>query len=250
MATDTPCAAANTDLRIRRSRGLDGVLERDGIFNDNRHARTQPSDEQSRGLPRARPPQQALRRGQLMNDTSSETETLERLLIRTAMRDRAAFSRLYELTSARLFGLCVRMLRDRGEAEEVLQEAFISIWRRADGYDSTLASANTWLTTLVRNRAIDRLRQRREDTSSDPLGLEELPDESRGPAADAEASEDYRRLERCLGQLDTKYSRSVREAFFSGATYKELAIRCEVPLATMKSWIRRALLQLRTCLET
>ncbi len=185
-----------------------------------------------------------------MNHTSTETDTLEQLLSRTAMHDRAAFAELYRQTSPHLFGLCVRMLRDRGEAEEVLQEAFIAIWRRADGYNPALASAGTWLTTLVRNRAIDRLRQRRTDTHADPLELERLPDEGRGPAAHAEASEDYRRLERCLGQLDPKHSRSVREAFFTGATYKELAMRCQVPLATMKSWIRRALLQLRTCLET
>jgi RNA polymerase sigma factor (sigma-70 family) len=185
-----------------------------------------------------------------MNDTSTEIVTLEQLLARTAMRDRAAFAELYRRTAPRLFGLCVRMLRDRGAAEEVLQEAFIAIWRRADGYKPAVAGAGTWLTTLVRNRAIDRLRQRRPDTSTEALELERLPDEGRGPAARAEASEDYLRLERCLDQLDPQHSRSVREAFFTGATYNELAIRCQVPLATMKSWIRRALLQLRSCLET
>jgi len=185
-----------------------------------------------------------------MNDTPTDTETLEQLLARTALQDRAAFERLYQRTSSRLFGLCVRMMRDRGEAEEVLQEAFITVWHRAGTYNPTLASANTWLTTLVRNRIIDRLRQRRESTSTETLDLEHLPDEAQGPAAHAEASENAVRLERCLDQLDAKYSRSVREAFFTGATYKELAMRTQVPLATMKSWIRRALMQLRTCLET
>ncbi len=185
-----------------------------------------------------------------MNDTSTEADTLEQLLARTAMRDRAAFEQLYRRTSARLFGLCVRMMRERGEAEEVLQEAFISVWRRAGGYDPALAGANTWLTTLVRNRAIDRLRQRRGDARADPLDLERLAEEGAGPALHAEASEDYVRLRRCLDQLDAKSSHSVREAFFTGVTYKELAIRAQVPLATMKSWIRRALMQLRTCLET
>ncbi|MGC8517287.1 MAG: sigma-70 family RNA polymerase sigma factor [Steroidobacteraceae bacterium] len=185
-----------------------------------------------------------------MNDTPTDTETLEQLLARTAMRDRAAFERLYQRTSSRLFGLCVRMMRDRGEAEEVLQEAFITVWRRAEAYNPTLSSANTWLTTLVRNRIIDRLRQRHETTRAEAIDLEHLPDQTPGPAAHAEASEDYARLERCLGQLDAKYSRSVREAFFTGATYKELAVRTQVPLATLKSWIRRALMQLRTCLET
>ncbi len=188
--------------------------------------------------------------GQLMNDTSTEADTLEQLLGRTAMRDPVAFEQLYRRTSARLFGLCVRMMRERGEAEEVLQEAYIAVWRRAGGYDPARASANTWLTTLVRNRAIDRLRQRHEDPRADPLDLEHLPQEGPGPAVHAEASEDYARLRRCLDQLEGKYSRSVREAFFTGATYKELAMRAQVPLATLKSWIRRALMQLRTCLET
>jgi RNA polymerase sigma factor (sigma-70 family) len=185
-----------------------------------------------------------------MNDTSTETDTLEQLLVRVAMRDRAAFAQLYEQTAARLFGLCRRLMADRGEAEDVLQEAFVSVWRRADRYDPSLGSASTWLTAVVRNRAIDRLRQRREATNAEPLDFERLPDPSDGPAAHAMASADYLRLQRCLAQLEPKYSRSVRAAFFTGATYKELAERGQVPLATMKSWIRRALLQLRTCLET
>ncbi len=212
--------------------------------------RLSPTSRRSKSRPAARPTRQAPQRGQLMNDTCTDPETLEQLLARTAMRDRAAFERLYRRTSSRLFGLCVRMMRDQGEAEEALQEAFITVWRRAETYNPTLASANTWLTTLVRNRIIDRLRQRRESTSAEAIDLERLPDEAHGPAARAEASEDYVRLERCLAQLDVKYSRSVREAFFTGATYKELAMRTEVPLATLKSWIRRALMQLRTCLET
>ena len=185
-----------------------------------------------------------------MNDTSTETDTLEQLLVRTGMRDRAAFARLYQQTAPRLFGLCVRLLQERSEAEDVLQEAFVSVWRRANRYNPSLGGANTWLTAVVRNRAIDRLRQRRETTNADPLEFERVPDASHGPAAHAMASADYLRLERCLEQLDPKYSRAVRAAFFTGATYKELAERGQVPLATLKSWIRRALLQLRTCLET
>lgn len=185
-----------------------------------------------------------------MNDESTEAGLLEHLLVRTGEHDRTAFTELYRRAAPRLFGLCVRMMSERSEAEEVLQEAFISVWRRADRYDPTLSSASTWLTTLVRNRAIDRLRQRRPDTMAQPIDFDGLPGQGDGPLAHAEASEDYRRLERCLDTLDPKHSRSVREAFFTGATYKELAIRGQVPLATMKSWIRRALIQLRTCLET
>jgi len=185
-----------------------------------------------------------------MTPTSDEPAALALLLAQTAARDANAFADLYRRTSARLFGVALRMLRDRGEAEEVLQEVFTGVWRRAEVFDPALAGAMTWLVTLTRNKAIDRLRRRREATPGDPIDPDRLADESPGPAAQAEASLEYRRLQGCLDELDPEHRRSVREAFFSGATYNELAQRCRVPLGTMKSWIRRALIQLRTCLES
>jgi len=181
---------------------------------------------------------------------TASTDDLETLLARTAAHDQRAFAELYRRISGRLFGVCLRMLRDAGEAEEVLQEVFITVWRRAGGFDPRRAAAATWLVALTRNKAIDRLRQRRESAPADPIDLEQLADLRDGQPEQAEADQDYRRLLRCMEELDPKHRRSVREAFFSGATYMELAMRCQVPLGTMKSWIRRALLQLRTCLET
>ena len=185
-----------------------------------------------------------------MISTSDERAELARLLTQIAMRDAEAFADLYRRTSARLFGVALRMLRDRGEAEEVLQEVFTGVWRRAEVFDPALAGAMTWLVTLTRNKAIDRLRRRRDTTPEEAIDLDRLADERPGPAAEAEASLDYRRLQGCLDELDPKHRHSVRAAFFSGATYNELAQRCRVPLGTMKSWIRRALIQLRTCLES
>lgn len=185
-----------------------------------------------------------------MTPAASSSDTLEQLLTRTAAQDRHAFAELYRQTSARLFGVCWRMLRDREESEEVLQEVFTTVWRRAATFEPERAAALTWLVTLTRNRAIDRLRQRRERVMDDPIDLERMPDERAGPPAEAEASQDYVRLRDCLEQLESKQRSSVREAFFSGATYKELAERCQVPLPTMKSWIRRGLMQLRSCLES
>lgn len=179
-----------------------------------------------------------------------EQEALDRLLSQTAAGDQAAFAELYRCSSSRLFGVCLRMLRERGEAEEVLQEAWIAVWHRAAMFDASKASAITWLITLVRNKAIDRLRQRREQPMDDPALLDELVDDDPSPAVGAENTQEYRRLRECLDQLEPQQRRSVREAFFSGATYNELAARCKVPLGTMKSWIRRSLLQLRTCLDT
>lgn len=181
---------------------------------------------------------------------TADQETLDRLLSQAARGDQTAFAELYRRSSSRLFGVCLRMLRERGEAEEVLQEAWIAVWHRAATFDASRASAMTWLTTLTRNKAIDRLRQRREQSLDDPTLIEALVDEAPGPAAGAENSQAYRRLRDCLDQLEPQQRSSVREAFFSGATYNELAARCQVPLGTMKSWIRRSLLQLRTCLDS
>lgn len=185
-----------------------------------------------------------------MNEPLSEPGALERLLSRTAQGDSDAFAKLYERTSARLFGVCLRMLPDRSEAEEVLQEVFVTVWRRAREFDSERAAATTWLVTLARNKAIDRLRQQRARAPRGAIDFDTLADERPGPPANAEASQQYRRLRKCLDALDPKHRRSIREAFFNGDTYKELAERFQVPLGTMKSWIRRALAQLRTCLET
>ncbi|MEO5831389.1 MAG: sigma-70 family RNA polymerase sigma factor [Rhodanobacter sp.] len=124
------------------------------------------------------------------------------------------------------------------------------MWRRASSFDASKASAITWLVTLARNKAIDRLRQHREELMDDPSRLDEVVDEQPTPAADAQTSQEYQRLQRCLDELEPQQQSSVREAFFTGATYNELAARCKVPLGTMKSWIRRSLMQLRTCLDS
>jgi len=184
-----------------------------------------------------------------MNDRSDEPLALEHLLSRTGQGDASAFAELYERMATRLFGVCLRMLRDRNEAEEVLQEVFVAVWRRARDFDAARAAATTWLITLARNKAIDRLRHHRARVPLASIDLDTLGDERPGPPAAAEASQEFRRLQRCLDALDPKHRRSIREAFFSGNTYKELAERCQVPVGTMKSWIRRALAQLRTCLE-
>lgn len=179
---------------------------------------------------------------------TTEREELAELLAASSRQDQRAFAELYRRTSSRLFGVCVRMLRDRAEAEEVLQEVFISVWRRADTFDPGKASAITWLVTMARNRAIDRLRQHRETALDDSM-MFDLEDEGPSPAANAESSQERRRLEQCLDGLEPQQKSAIRAAFFSGATYNDLAARCRVPLGTMKSWIRRSLIRLRICLE-
>jgi RNA polymerase sigma-70 factor (ECF subfamily) len=180
--------------------------------------------------------------------TPEERDALARLLQQSAAQDRPAFAELYQRTSSKLFGVCLRMLRERGEAEDALQNVYLSVWRRAGSFDPARAAAMTWLITLARNQCIDRLRQHRE-TQLDEVLQDNLPDPTPDPSGHSEASEQRQRLEHCLDTLAAQQKGAVRAAFFTGATYNELAARENVPLATRKSWIRRSLIRLRTCLE-
>lgn len=175
-------------------------------------------------------------------------ERANQMLANVAKGDERAFAELYRATSPRVFGVIVRMIHDRGEAEDILQEVFATAWRRADTFDPARGSAVTWLVTLGRNRTIDRMRQHREELLGEN-DTTEIADESPTPAVAAESSQERQRLEQCLDRLEPQQKSAIREAFFTGATYSELAQRLAVPLGTMKSWIRRSLMQLKTCLE-
>jgi RNA polymerase sigma-70 factor (ECF subfamily) len=176
------------------------------------------------------------------------SDDLAVLMRSVAAGDRGAFRAVYERTSAKLYGICLRLLGSEAEAQDVLQEAYVTVWRSAARFDAAKASAITWLAVVARNKAIDRLRQRRPE--GDQLdAAAEIADE--GPLATAviEQQEDSRRLAHCHDQLEERSRAMIRAAFLDGATYPELAEREGVPLGTMKSWIRRGLLRLRGCLE-
>jgi RNA polymerase sigma-70 factor (ECF subfamily) len=174
----------------------------------------------------------------------------EALLAQVALGNRAAFETLYRDTSSKLFGICLRVLSERSEAEEVLQEVFTSVWRKASQFDAARASAMTWLGMMARNKAIDRLRATPGRAARANLEMaDDVADPGASPAERAEALTDRERLERCLQQLEPRRRSLIREAFFDGSTYEELAARMQAPLGSIKSWIRRGLLQLRECLE-
>ena len=175
-------------------------------------------------------------------------EALNAILSAVAKQDRTAFEALYRKTSAHIFSVILRVVSDRAEAEDLLQDVYINVWRRAAAFDATRGSAMTWLIALARNRAIDRLREHRESTLDDADALAIHSDDPT-PSRLAEASEARLRLERCLQLLQPQHRNAVREAFFSGLAYSELAQRLDVPLGTLKSWIRRSLMQLKGCLE-
>ncbi|WP_133479458.1 sigma-70 family RNA polymerase sigma factor [Lysobacter segetis] len=172
-------------------------------------------------------------------------------LLEVARGDRDAFERLYRLASPRLFAICIRVLSDRAEAEDVLQDVFATIWHKADQFDPGRAGAMAWMSMIARNRAIDRLRSPGHAVRRTAVELgDELPDSGASPVDEAEASDERERLQHCLQKLDDRRRGLIRTAFFEGATYEELASRSGAPLGSVKSWIRRGLLQLRACLET
>jgi RNA polymerase sigma-70 factor, ECF subfamily len=175
-------------------------------------------------------------------------DRINALIARTAMKDRAAFDELYRNTSGKLFGVCLRVLNDRTEAEEALQEVYLKIWTRADRFAITNLSPMTWLIAVARHHAIDRLRSRRP--SSDGLeAADEISDPAPGPEALTIDSSGRRRIEACLEELETSRAEAVRGAYLSGRSYAELARRHSVPLNTMRTWLRRSLIALRACLE-
>ncbi|MEO6689078.1 MAG: sigma-70 family RNA polymerase sigma factor [Dokdonella sp.] len=177
-------------------------------------------------------------------------DPLRDLLVAVAGGDSAAFENLYRSTSAKLFGICLRVVKQRSEAEDVLQDVYTTIWRKANQYDAARASAITWLAMMARNKAIDRVRASGIERNSAPLDLaEELHDQSPGAQAIAETSDENKRLNACLDELEVQRRNLIRVAFFEGATYEELAARSGSPLGTVKSWIRRGLLRLKACLE-
>ena len=178
----------------------------------------------------------------------SNPAELENLIARTALRDRAAFAALYGATSAKLFGICLRVLKDRAEAEDALQEVYIKVWDRADRYQVTGHSPMTWLITVARNAAIDRLRRRPRDGGSVDVQDLALPDPAPGPEARAVAASEAGRVVACLGEQDPDRSAALRGAYLEGETYADLARRFDVPINTMRTWLRRSLQKLKECL--
>jgi RNA polymerase sigma-70 factor (ECF subfamily) len=175
---------------------------------------------------------------------------LERLLQAVAGGDGQAFERLYHATSAKLFGICLRLLRERSDAEDVLQEVYALVWRKAAQYDAAVASPISWLAMIAHNKAVDRLRTDGNARNALPIEFAaEIRDGNADAHAAAELAGEQRQLENCLGQLEERRRALIRTAFFEGATYEELAQRSGAPLGTVKSWIRRGLMQLRSCLE-
>ncbi|MBC7520483.1 MAG: sigma-70 family RNA polymerase sigma factor [Sandarakinorhabdus sp.] len=166
------------------------------------------------------------------------------MLARAADGDRVAFRDFYDRTSAKLFGIILRIVIERAEAEDVLQEVFVTIWRKAAEFDPARASPVTWTATIARNRAIDRLRARGSRPSAPIDEAGEVADHS--PLADAliDTESAAGRLGSALAGLDPRHAATIRSCYFEGMTYEALAAREGVPVGTLKSWVRRGLVRM------
>ena len=186
--------------------------------------------------------------------TESPDIQLVALLDRVALADEKALRELYEMTSSKLYGVAVRVVTNREWAEDVLQEAFINIWRIAGDYKASLSPPMAWMGLVVRSRGLDFLRRR---TSERADRMQELDDvisdtvagDSPNPMDVAQASEQAKALYACLSQLDNKQREVVSLAYMRDMSHGELAEQLKLPLGTVKTWIRRGLEQLRGCMS-
>jgi RNA polymerase sigma-70 factor (ECF subfamily) len=198
------------------------------------------------------------------NANADRDARLAALMLRVAASDRRAFDELYRATSATLFGMVLRINRDRGHAEEVLQEIYITVWRQAPSFDRTHGQVLTWLTTIARHRAIDSLRRRAAQPSTiSHFGaldgsdggdgerdvLEHLPSDHPSPLDLLDDANRAHALERCMSQLSGEQRSSLALAYYQGLSHSEVAEHMSQPLGTVKSWVRRGLLSLRGCLD-
>ena len=174
-------------------------------------------------------------------------QDIEGLLARCGLGDRAAFGDLYGRTGGKLYGVAFRILGNRSDAEEVVQEAFVKIWHSAGRFQAGRGSAQGWMISIARNQAIDFMRARRAPTR-DIADMVDLADSGPTPEASAMGSDDRRRIGACLETLPADRAKAVQAAYIEGWSYDELAQRFDVPLNTMRTWLRRALISLRECL--
>jgi RNA polymerase sigma-70 factor (ECF subfamily) len=180
--------------------------------------------------------------------TQDGDERLAALLARAALGERAAFSDLYQATRAKLFGVSLRIVRERPLAEEALQDSFVNIWNHASDYARAKSAPLTWMTAVVRNRSLDIVRRARDEPDIEGELTAALADEAAAPARDAEARVEAHSIRDCLGELDAETRQTIALAFYHGLTHSELAAHLRRPIGTVKTHIRRGLMRLRDCL--
>lgn len=175
---------------------------------------------------------------------------LKALLAKVARRDRDAFTRVYQTTSAKLYGVIFRILRRRDIADEVLQEVYVKIWERAGDFKPELASPITWMVAIARNRALDEVRRKLPVSIDDHPEVLDLAGTDDTALSDVLRAEDAGRLADCLAKLEAGRRQMVVLAYCEGLSREELAAKYAQPVNTIKTWLRRSLAQLKGCLTS
>jgi RNA polymerase sigma-70 factor (ECF subfamily) len=176
---------------------------------------------------------------------TGDDRAIAELIARVAAGDRAAMKLLYNATAMKLLGITLRIVGDRQDAEDVVQECFVTVWRKAAEYDARRAGPWAWLVTIARHRAIDRVRARRIRPTSPVEDAHPLPDPDARSDALAHARDDQRQVEGALAALDPRHAAIIRGAYLEGLSYEELSAREGVPVGTIKTWVFRGLRRMR-----
>lgn len=171
------------------------------------------------------------------------------LINRVAVGDRAAFASLYKATNPRLFSICLRILRQRSDAEEALQEVYIKVWQRSKTFATGSGSPSTWLSAIARNHAIDVIRARKPVTGDIDEVYDLVDDATPTPEQQVLIADEGRRIDDCMRELEATHAGAIRRAYVEGLSYNELADDLQVPLNTVRTWLRRSLLRLRECMQ-
>jgi RNA polymerase sigma-70 factor (ECF subfamily) len=184
----------------------------------------------------------------------SPADDLPALLARIALRDRAAFERLYRATCAHLLSVAFRILNNRDRAEEALQEAFMNVWHSASGYNPVMAAPMTWLINIVRNKAIDALRagktERGATVELDDEALAVAADDTQEPQRLLDDSLAKAHIDTCMRALTPQQRQALALAYYRGMVHTDIALALNAPLGTAKAWVRRGLDKLRECLQS
>jgi RNA polymerase sigma factor (sigma-70 family) len=195
---------------------------------------------------------------------SDRSRELSALLAKAGLGDRAAFATLYERSSAHLFAVVLRINKDRAQAEDILQEVYVKVWRAAASFDAAQSQPLTWLTSIARNQAIDSLRRAQgqpqtqsihaeshdSEDSADTNMLDHTATDDAGPLELLSRASDARALSNCMQGLNAQQRQSLALAFYDGLSHAEVAAHMGQALGTVKSWVRRALLSLKACLDS